>query len=326
VQKLLIVFFKTPRIGLAVQLFFVLAAMSCLIAWAAPVMGNSDNVIQFPPDYYVGNLYLLDDDWTPLVAHSHGQLIGRAQGRLKVPAGKKLMLILNENFNAHPDSLKNIDEQAFATIEGGATELTDQTLPGILHLKGLTRLVLDNTEITDASLAKLTLLPNLLCLDCRCTNIKGTKAAKLSALNRLKMLNISNNQLVPEAFAELGKLKQLTYLNVCRSNLTDDSFKQLTKLQGLTQLEISDNKALTDRGLLCFKSFPGLKHVDIRHLAVTVPGILALKGAHIGSITVSAVDLTPKDRQRLKSILAPIDVNLSHPESSIPEDMFKQLK
>ena len=112
-------------------------------------------------------------------------------------------------------------------VDLSATKVTDA---GLVHLKGLTKLLLlslNNTKVTDAGLAHIKGLTNLKRLFLGLTKVTDAGLVHLKGLTNLEELALNRSGVAGPGLAHLKGLTKLKYLNLRDTNVTDASVKKL---------------------------------------------------------------------------------------------------
>ncbi len=118
----------------------------------------------------------------------------------------------------------------------GGTDLTDDALVHLKHIRNITILRLRGTKITDAGLVHLKGLTDLKRLHLEKTAISDAGLAHLAGLKNLEYLNLYGTNVGDAGMAHLTNLKKLQTLFLWQTEVTDDGLELL--YEALPQLSI----------------------------------------------------------------------------------------
>lgn len=182
-----------------------------------------------------------------------------------------------------------------------APQATDDDLPHVGRLRGLSALDLSGSTVTDAGLARLNSPVNVQSLFLDGTPIKGTGLAHLAGARRLRSLSLARSHASDLGMVQLIHFTELTYLDLGNTpvgdlglghlsahkldildlrgtKVSDEGMAQLGHLESLTWLNLSGTN-ITDRGLLRLKRLTNLQTLGLKQTAVTAEGAAELQKA-----------------------------------------------
>jgi hypothetical protein len=311
-----------------ISIAITIAAGGGLI-WPGTAGGESAGsvTLEFPPGLNIGKLYTIPKSLDMGDCHVKGQLVAVCQGRVRVPAGASLMLAANDVITDHGDSLDKLSPDAIKAMLFNKTTIGDEDLAHLSRLTGLQYLDLEATDTSDKGIETLTRLVNLGHLDLSHTMIKGTNIARLGNLKKLEWLNLGSNDLNSHSAERLANLNlpRLRCLAVCRANLTDSDMPYLAKMTNLISLEMSDNPRLTDKGLVALKALKNLAILDLRQTAVTVKGLLALRGLPLQNVSLNKELASAADEKLLKAAFPHGYIGFDQRDRAMPVSVFSPL-
>lgn len=241
---------------------------------------GKERIVHFPKEQSLGRLMIQDDDvernirtffyWTE-TGDSEWEYLAEAQGDVKVPAGKRLSLSIDNNAWNDLSSLKNLGSEdiymlSFAGMEDdNALSPDDRCMPYIVHLRGLKVLTLSNTSISTEGLK---LIGNLSLLERLYVprRLTGTGLAEVARLCSLKALYIREHSLTNAGLAHLSLLELLEELDlVGKGHLNDAGLAHLSKLPRLQYL-LLQGKNFTDAGMAHIKNCSSLRTLHLGYL------------------------------------------------------------
>jgi len=169
---------------------------------------------------------------------------------------------------------------AFPDLEFLEFRFTGVTGPGLVHLRGLSRLhtlILDTTPVTDAGLACLEDLKELVNLELPyCKQVTDTGVAYLKGLTRLRGLKLCDTQVTDTGLSFLEALTDLEELDLHLTPITDAGLVHLRRLTRLRELDLSHTH-VTDAGLKHLEELTGLVELKLEETKVGHSGVEALR-------------------------------------------------
>ena len=255
-----------------------------------------ERVIHFPTDRSLGTLSVpYKGIHRPLYPNYYGswEYLCRAQGRVTVPAGETLELMVGPNCIKHlpllstlgPNDIDRLnitgydgpiarpDQTVMPHLSGltGLKELeltlADVSGEGLKFIKGLTslrQLAVQSSNLRNEDLAYLSELRSLETLTLMAARADDAGLRHLTNLKSLKELLISPNFQGP-GLAYLGELPQLSSLRLFGSRQVRDDLIHLKQIQSLRKLEIYyQYRPITDAELTAISKIQHLEELNIK--------------------------------------------------------------
>ncbi len=229
-----------------------------------------------------------------------------ARGKVIVPAGYLSYFVAEHQFFAEPKIVNTLPADAFDSIRLTATAFddneegeVDRALAYLVHLKGLREVVLDKSDITDGGVAHLGELPNLQRVALFATNIDGSCLNQLSTIKPIASLRLSQTSLKAENIKYLALMPELKSVALGRLRLKDASMSQLSKCTKVSFLDLAENPDLSDNCLKYLTPLKKLRYLNVAGTAITLHGILQLKGMPIEVMLRSDKPFTRADLSAL---------------------------
>jgi len=252
-------------------------------------------VVHFPKDRSLGKLEIQDDNvvreltywfhWTGIKG-PQWEYLGQAQGDVRVPAGKRLSLIVNKAAwrdlpalsKLRPDDLYRLYLPAILTDR---VKPDDKCMPHIAHLTGLRDLALDRTDITDKGLKYITNLSSLeyLGVPYRVTDKGMSHIAALTSLKGIYFLE-GGRGITNAGLRHLAKLTSLEEVYLRGERMGDAGLAHLRDLPRLKYLCLYDS-GFTDKGMVHVKDIPSLRILSFHE---SLPRITDAGLAHISDM------------------------------------------
>ena len=277
--------------------------------------------LKFADDVSIGRLTVLDTPHKLFDRHLAGKPFADCRGTVVVPPVTALYLIANENVTSHYQCLSQMPPGTFVAAIFSRTTSGDELMAALNHLTGLQYLILDGTEISDAGLSKLSGLKNLEFVDLSHTDISGEGLIKLieaGTLAKLEYLDLGSNQLSKRTIAALAKLPHLIRLRIAHAGLVDTDLKCIAAINGLRMLYLTDNAALTDKGLPALLASKQLQFIDLRGTASTARGMLGLGTLPINSLRLNEGACSATDRAKLCKTFKNLNLQLDQRAKAMP--------
>jgi hypothetical protein len=226
---------------------------------------------------------------------------GEARGRVPVPAGNEVKLLVQTEACPDPGVLRRLgpgDVQALSLagaagckpwvtslrhLEGlemldlWAACAGDEAMRFISRLSGLRVLDLWGTRVSDAGLAALTSLPGLRRLTVPGRHIGDAGMPCLADLGGLRELDLSGSSVTDAGLGFLARAHSLVRLSLWGTQVTDEGLRHLRQLASLADLELGAT-AVTDAGLVHLLHLP-LRRVSLRDSLVSPEGLRVLRTA-----------------------------------------------
>lgn len=307
---------------------FAIACLAVVVSSISSALSTAQSAInlslQFPPELSVGRLILLKSGKKGDAQSATGTPLAEARGVVKTLAGQSIMLLSNDCISEHMTLLSSFPANALACLVLSSTSITDKDLANVSHLTGLKRLELEDTDITDAGLVHLSKLGKLEYLCLTSTLIKGNTLGYLNAAH-LTNLHLDNVALEPRAFREISKFKELRWLTLDRVHLNDAGLAELAQLPKLERLMIANNHDLTDVGLRKLAGMKQLRRLDLANSAVTLRGLLALRGISLKWLKLSARFKSDQNTAQLNRAFPRAEIEFDSDRQRLPSEMFAPL-
>ena len=223
-----------------------------------------DRVIHFPKERSLGRLMIQDSNAERRIkTFKYGtdgtewENFSEAQGRVAIPAGKRLSLFIGQDAWKDLSPLANLGADdlymlGFSNPNNGSQVPDDRCMPHIVNLTGLKVLTLGRTN----------------------ASAKGLKyLSSLSSLERL----YAPSGLTNDGLAEIARLSSLRALYIRDHSLTNAGLAHLAKLPLLEELELVGKGRVNDPGLAHLAKIPHLKYLMLEGLVFTDAGMAHLK-------------------------------------------------
>jgi hypothetical protein len=198
--------------------------------------------------------------------------VGKARGRVTVPAGHEVRLDLDRRAVEDLAPLAALPHDALQGLSFRDTEPTDRALSHIAGLTGLLGLDLGGTNIGENGLAWLSRLTALRGLNLRQTRADDLSLASVGALDELAWLNLSRTRIADAGMAHLTRLHKLRNLNLEGTTVSDHGLSKLAGLQGILQLNLTATH-VTDSGLRHLSTMTELNFLDLSETSISDAGI-----------------------------------------------------
>jgi hypothetical protein len=246
-----------------------------------------ERVLSFPSDYSLGMITL---EAYPPAARAPEQRLA-ARGKVVVPPGKIVRFAPSHRLLINPGIIDKLPPDGIDVLELSASSmddsedgLCDKTLAKVGHLKGLVVLDLDRSDASDVGMAHACELPNLQKLSAFSTTMQGKCLEQISTLKQLRRMRLSHNSIGDDNLRFLSALPHLEVIDVIACNVGDAGLKNLSRCAELVSLTVADNAKITDQSVKYLASLKKLKFLGLRRTAITVNGLLQLKGLNLKSI------------------------------------------
>jgi len=234
--------------------------------------------------------------------------IGKARGTVLVP---KTNLVLEVSYDVieHPEMLDSIPDVFFEILSRNSEEDMSKLIPHLPRLTQLRALELQYAILPDAAAKPVGRLTNLERIDLRGTGINGSCFQNLQSLVNLRYLNVAYNPLKSDGLRYIMGLPKLQLLAINMCHITDAELAIIAKPDRIDDLNLSENPAITDRGLLCFKSSKKLKSLFINRTRISANGVIALKDTPLKHLVLPLYPLI--DQQRVRAAFPHTDIEFA---------------
>ncbi len=223
-------------------------------------------ILQFPTNHSFGTIKIVRSKSTPL----------DAKGKVEIPAGALVELIVNFDATHDLSPLKNLPPDSIYKLSLKKLEIEDAQLKYLENLTGLVDLDLEETDVSDQGLRWLHKLNKLERLKLRASLVTGKGLVYLKPLSSLTDLSLANIAIGDEGLENLVGLKKLTGLTLSRAQMTDQGLKRIAPMSQLEKLDIEFNK-ISDAGIASLVGLKNLKELLLSDTLVTVNCIKYLK-------------------------------------------------
>lgn len=151
-----------------------------------------------------------------------------------------------------------------ATLSLDDTAVSSGGLAGLADLPCLRALSVAATGVGDAGLAALSGMTSLEVLDLDAPHVTDAGLVHLAGLPRLSRIDLWSAYVSDVGMGSLVALPRLTALTVCSGRLTDAAMVAVAVgLPGIVSLNVSQNRGLTDAGLLMLRSHAALAELTV---------------------------------------------------------------
>lgn len=278
------------------------ASLTLVIIQSTAAANAGQREISFPQAVPVGILVTPKAGFSLLDPKFESIPLGKAQGKVRVPADKDIVLVADYHIVEDPNLLKQVSDGAVVGIHISDVEAVDATMEQLSHFKSLRRLAIRQVEVSDAGMKYLKPLINLEVLIVVRSLVKGTAVFDLP-LKKLLLLDLSYQDLDHRGLANITRFMSLTELKLSNTLINDDDLKAIGKLSKLKRLDLADNKHVTDRGMEYIEGLKQLKYLDIRRTSVTIQGLRRLKELHLSRIVLPEPAYTQSQLREIGSFL-----------------------
>jgi beta-lactamase regulating signal transducer with metallopeptidase domain/Leucine-rich repeat (LRR) protein len=242
---------------------------------------SSERILRFPTEYCVGKILIQDDtlqrhieDFHHWIDKAPWEPLGPAMGDVRIPAGKRVELILYSNAWEKSEKmapLKNLkpDDIYSLIISTGWTEhskapFTDKCIPYIRHLTGLNVLDLNGAAVTQQG---LNLLSNMNKLERfgvpnNLTNGGLGAIVKIQSIKGIYFSLQHPHRLNEKGISLLKQLPHLEELALVGKGLTDQGLSHLSGLTSLHYLWLNGGR-FSPAGFEYIAAIPNLKIAKI---------------------------------------------------------------
>lgn len=296
---------------------------------------KAGRVVHFPKDRSLGELKIQDAGIKRQVEtfyhwidnanwYDNAEYLCEATGDVKVPAGKRLALLVAPDAWRDLSALKELrpDDLYMLQICGSfqdGTKPDSRCMEYIAHLTGLRELFLYRTNITNRGIKHITGMNSLerLAIGGRFNNL-GFKS--ICQLKSLKGLYLGENGITNAGLKYLAGLTSLEELDlragyrgkdgrIHPSGVDDDGLVHLAKLPSLRYLTFWGN--FTDAGLVHLKNIPSLRILKLHQLPITDAGLAHLSFLNgLENLSLYNTQVTDKGIAHLKKMHSLKKLNL----------------
>lgn len=241
----------------------------------SPAPQQVERVVHFPPDKDLGLLKTIEaSKGHPSIVNTDVdyRVLGAAKGDVAVPAGRRLVLFVNEKTLRNLPGLSTLKPDDLYSVHlsgsySGGLKLGDNHLTPLAALSGLKQLTLGNTNVTQRGIQHLLGLKDLNYLDISSMALDDGALPYIAELSSLETLVIGS-PVTDEGLRHLAPLKNLKELFLWVENIRGPGLRHLAQLPNLRYLQVKDvdekgKYAFGDSALQYIKDVPSLRHLRI---------------------------------------------------------------
>jgi len=219
-------------------------------------------------------------------------LIGPALGRVEVPEGKELFLVVSPEGASRLACLRLLKAGDLRRLRLHDVPVSESVLNNVVLLPGLEDLDLSKTDLSDRDLAVLSKIGTLKKLDLSGTLLHGSGLKRLAALKNLIDLDVDSNRLGNDSISVLtSALPALQILDLSSTSITDAGVALLPRLKHLTKLRLN-HCDITDRCMVDLAKIKTLEKVNLTGTEASPDGLRRLQAA------LPALHIEWKDKRR----------------------------
>jgi Leucine-rich repeat (LRR) protein len=281
---------------------------------ALVIPARGERLVQFPKDYSLGELYIVNNGQDPAVMNNQ-LLSGAARGAVKVPAGKVVTLKAGRYLFKNPGVVNTLPPDALDSLklwgypmDDSNVSQCDSAMKFVSHLKGLAALSLDRSDATDAGMACAAQLSQLQMFSAAGTAVTGASLKQLGPLKKLKVLRLSGDVVKEENFQYLTQFPALQYLDLSHVGLSEAGLKYIGLCGQIVALDISTNKLIDDQSIKHLLRLKKLSCLTIRGTSISVKGVLQLKALPLKLIVLPGSHYKKEDLDVLKKALPRVEI------------------
>jgi len=300
-------------------------------ASAAPQ--QKERVVHFPPDKDLGLLKTIEaSKGHPSIVNTDFdyRVLGAAKGDVAVPAGRRLVLFVNEKTLRNLQSLSTLkpDDLYAVHLSGsysGGPKLGDNHLAPLVALSGLKQLTLANTNVTQKGIQHLLGLKELNYLEISSMALDDQALPYIAELSSLETLVIGS-PVTDEGLRHLASLKNLKELFLWVENIRGPGLRHLAQLPNLRYLQVKDvdekgKYGFGDSALQYIKDAPSLRHLRIwPNLPITEAGIAYLAQCpQLEKLELGKLPVTDRNLSQLQALPRLKSLDASGGESKVTD-------
>lgn len=267
--------------------------------------------LQFPKDSSCGGLIICSHVRTNFNDDNSEEPTAKAQGLVKIPAGKFVWFAPSVYFFQHPHALDQLPAEAFdgllfrfTAVDDADDGKADAAFSALSRFSGIKVLDLDNSEISDKGLQYMGKLSKLEYMSAARTQLNGSFMK--SCFNpKLKHINMDGTMLEPQYVRYFNNFPDLRYLRLSYTHIGSDSVGSLAAAKSLSILDIAETRELDDKIIEPILKIKTLLWVKDKGTKVTTKGQQRMEAAGIyvePPSDFSTQKLTPEQAKYLKGI------------------------
>lgn len=304
----------------AIQAF----ALLCLLLLCAPVaQAKGETIVRFP-DFPIGRCRIV----RPAPDQEDDEKLGKelwAQGSIAIPAGCKLVLVLNFNGSRNTKLIAQLPHDIIRSLACKDLEIGDKAVADFCTQTDIVALNLQGVDLTDAGLQAVGRLTKLRKLSVCDTLITEKGLIVLRKLPLLEKLNLSRNKLGDGLPAHLQNLKNLRLLDLSGTQLKDKAVNNLPRFERLKAFDLRRNN-VTDR---CIDSILRYKNLHLLDITDTWISAKAVEKLHVlpnlTTIMIRNRLFKPEERAHLKKVFKHTKIIDGSRERAVSPELFAPL-
>ncbi|NLN93424.1 MAG: hypothetical protein GX130_08980 [Candidatus Hydrogenedens sp.] len=184
-----------------------------------------ERVLEFPQEYSLGRVAIRR--WNE--ALQPWQFLDMAQGSVTIPAKMEVQIEITQvEFDL--EALTQLDEMAIHTLLLKGKTVTDDSLEGVGHLRGLVALEFEDTEVTDAGMEKILQVTGLQQIRLENTAITDESIKLFPNFLQLSKVDITNAPgVTAESLPVLRSILALRRLNLEKTGVSHEQLRQFAQ-------------------------------------------------------------------------------------------------
>jgi Leucine-rich repeat (LRR) protein len=299
----------------------------------SPAPQQAERVVHFPPDKDLGLLKTIEaSKGHPSIVNTDFdyRVLGAAKGDVAVPAGRRLVLFVNEKTLRNLQSLSTLkpDDLYGVHLSGsysGGPKLGDNHLAPLAALTGLKQLALANTNVTQRGIQHLLGLKDLNYLEISSMALDDGALPYIAEISSIETL-VLGSPVTDEGLRHLAPLKNLKELFLWVENIRGPGLRHLAQLPNLRYLQVKDvdekgRYGFGDSALQYIKDVPSLRHLRIwPNLPITVAGIAHLAQCpQLEKLELGKLPVTDRNLSQLQALPRLKSLDASGGESKVSD-------
>jgi len=283
---------RNPALGIPVFISLVVFIGFFEPGFSHGAGNNKVRLLQFPADYSVGTLGLLEE--IP-GATAKGKVlpIGEARGLIRVPKDKFVKFQPGVRFFQHPECLLKLPPDGidyiqlrYTAMADGDEKISDRLIPYVHHLSGLKGIDMDQSETTDVGLAKLGTMPELRALALSETLVTGKCLPQLVGCQKLESMRFGKAAIDNESLRYLKEFPNLAIVDLARTNLSLRGLEHVSRCSKVRTLDLNDNPKIDDRAIPLISKLSNLRNLQIKGTKISLAGVIQLSKIGLTKISL----------------------------------------
>ncbi len=299
----------------------------------SPAPQQAERVVHFPPDKDLGLLKTIEaSKGHPSIVNTdfNYRVLGAAKGDVAVPAGRRLVLFVNERTLRNLSGLSTLKPDDLYSVHlygsnSGGLKVGDNHLAALAGLTGLKQLALANTNVTQRGIQHLLALKDLNYLEISSMALDDGALPYIAELSSIETLVIGS-PVTDEGLRHLAPLKNLKELFLWVENIRGPGLRHLAQLPNLRYLQVKDvdekgKYVFGDSALQYIKDVPSLRHVRIwPNLPITEAGIAHLAQCpQLEKLEIGKLPVTDRNLSQLQALPRLKSLDASGGESKVTD-------